>query len=193
MRITTGIAKGRQVPLPKGAEVRPTADRVKQSLFNILGARVQGAKVLDLFCGSGNLGLEALSRGARSCNFSDQDGRCVQSAQSLAGLFGLDHPENRYQTRHAKMALSALQREEARFDLVFLDPPYKTDIGAWVISQGALDRILEPEAWVVLEHESRTPPPEAPGLNIIRVCRYGSTALAFYGLNPPATEDLHAL
>ena len=127
MRIITGSARGCRLKTPKGAEVtRPTADRVKESLFNILGSMVAGRKVLDIFAGTGNLGIEALSRGAQSAVFVDK---------ATAKLIG----ENLQLTRLAEKAVvrssdvfAELSRQgagKAKFSLIFCDPPYHK--GLW--------------------------------------------------------------
>ena len=182
MRITTGSAKGRQVPLPKGATVRPTSDRVKQALFNILGpGGLQGWNALDLFCGSGNLGLEALSRGASMAAFCDQDRRCVEQARDLAQSFGLD-AEGRclYIAQEASVALARLARESRRFHLVMIDPPYQSEAGPKALSSPLWPQLLHEGAWLIYEHETHKPLPATPGLALVRQASYGSTSLAFY-------------
>jgi 16S rRNA (guanine(966)-N(2))-methyltransferase RsmD len=180
MRITTGIAKGRQVPLPKGATVRPTSDRVKQALFNILGpGGLQGMHALDLFCGSGNLGLEALSRGADLAAFCDHDRRCVEQARSLAQAFGLDGQGRcLYLPLEGLASLERLRREGRRFHLALLDPPYQSDIGPRCLAWPHWASLMQPDAWLFYEHETGKEPQVPAGMAMMRAARYGTTSLA---------------
>jgi 16S rRNA (guanine966-N2)-methyltransferase len=183
MRIDAGLIKGRKVPLPKGAEVRPTSDKVKQALFNILGPRVQGARVLDLFCGAGSLGLEALSRGARSVYFLDKDARCLDSVKAFwqkAALEGMG--EAFFLKGDAFGSLAKLASQGICFDLVFADPPYGLGLGSSVLQSRELVAILAPEAasQVVLEHSREELLTPGVGLELSQSRRYGSTALSFF-------------
>ena len=124
MRVISGKYRGLNLAEFKGAEIRPTADRVKESLFNILSPHIAGAEVLDLFCGSGNLGIECLSRGAKSVHFNDlsKDSIAVFK-KNAAKLDGRD--------KYTVTALDfkrCLARVED-FDLIFIDPPYASDAG----------------------------------------------------------------
>ena len=122
MRIITGSARGCRLKTPKGQATRPTSDRIKESLFNILGSKVYGRKVLDIFAGTGNLGLEALSRGAASACFVDQ---------ATAALIRENAVHTRLKDRatvHGGDVFAQLTRFEqggASFDLIFCDPPYR--------------------------------------------------------------------
>jgi len=182
MRITTGIAKGRQVPLPKGASVRPTSDRVKQALFNMLGpGGLQGMHALDLFCGSGNLGLEALSRGADLAAFCDHDRRCVEQARGLAQAYGLD-AQGRclYLALEGLASLERLRREGRRFHLALLDPPYQAEAGPRCLAWPHWASLLQPEGWLFYEHETGKDLKAPAGLELARQARYGSTSLSVF-------------
>lgn len=180
MRIITGSARGCRLKAPKGMITRPTADRVKESLFNILGAKVWQAEVLDLFAGTGNLGLEALSRGAAHAVFVDQNAESVSLIR-----------ENALHTKLADSAeivrsevLSALERFARmgrRFELVFCDPPYEKGLAQKVVL--ALDTldVLAEEALVVVEHGRK----EMFDLPLSRLChtqsrQYGATEISFF-------------
>jgi 16S rRNA (guanine(966)-N(2))-methyltransferase RsmD len=182
MRITTGMAKGRQVPLPKGATVRPTSDRVKQALFNMLGpGALHGWRALDLFCGSGNLGLEALSRGADMAAFCDHDRRCVEQARGLAQAFGLDSQGRcLYLPLDGLASLERLRREGRRFHLALLDPPYQSETGPRCLAWPHWASLLEPDAWLFYEHETGKALGLPAGLALARQASYGSTSLAVY-------------
>jgi 16S rRNA (guanine(966)-N(2))-methyltransferase RsmD len=182
MRITTGIAKGRQVPLPKGVELRPTSDRVKQAMFNILGpGGLEGWWALDLFCGSGNLGLEALSRGALGAAFCDRERRCVEQARSLCQDYGLDKEgRSLFMNLDAQASLARLAREGRKFNIVFFDPPYQSEVGPRLLKGTDWSELLLPQAWLILEHDSKAQPEVHPSLRLHRACRYGSTSLSLY-------------
>src|SRR4249919_2732930 len=124
MRITGGASAGRRLKVPKGLSVRPTPDLVKQAIFNSLGTRVEGARVLELFGGSGALSMEALSRGAR-------EAICVEKAQSHARMIsrnaaaiGLGAPRFQVRVHDAFTAMTQFAAENEQFDLVLADPPY---------------------------------------------------------------------
>lgn len=190
MKITSGSAKGREVKVPAGVSLRPTSDKVKQALFNALGPLVSGAVVLDLFCGSGNLGLEALSRGAAKACFVDVEARCVEAARETARHFGLD-PDQRaaFVCAEALPALRRLRTEGWNFDLVLIDPPYALAAGQSLLNCPDLVAIVSPRpsSRVVLEHDSRQAAPSAPGFSLIRSYPYGDTSLSFY--LPNANRD----
>lgn len=173
MRIITGTARGARLKTPRGLATRPTADRIKESLFNILGRRVQGRRVLDLFAGTGNLGLEALSRGAAEAVFVDR-----ATAPLIRENAVHTHLLDRARIEQADVftALNRLRGEDAPFDLVFCDPPYGK--GLWQRTLQALDHLplLSPEALIVVEHgATENDVPELTVLACQRNQRYGRT------------------
>ncbi len=195
MRITGGEYAGRVLGMPKGEKIRPTQDQVRQALFNILGTRVEGARVLDLFAGSGALGLESLSRGAAHVTFVDRSGFCIQAIESnLKGLTSVPDTERAIGTWYQVStllksdALSAIRKLALRrqsFGLILIDPPYEGDLARKTLSALCRCAIVSPTGWVVAEHAKRDPlPPEFEGpagkLVLQRVETYGDTALAFY-------------
>jgi 16S rRNA (guanine(966)-N(2))-methyltransferase RsmD len=184
MRITAGAAKGREVPLPGGVALRPTSDKVKQALFNALGPAVAGAEVLDLFCGSGNLGLEALSRGAKTVAFVDREAACLQSARSLASAWGLDPGGTcLYLRMEALQALEGFRRDGRKFDLILADPPYASGLAAGLLALPHLPSLLKPgaDSRLVLEHAAKEDLPAPPeGLEAGPRRTYGDTALSSY-------------
>jgi 16S rRNA (guanine966-N2)-methyltransferase len=195
MRITAGEYAGRIIALPKGPHIRPTQDQVRQALFNLIGERVQGARMLDLFAGSGALGIEALSRGAAHATFVDRSGFCVAAIEAnLKKLTSVPGTERaigtwyRVSTLLKTDVLSAIRKLAVRgqtFDLVLLDPPYGEDLARKtliVLCQGA---IVSQSGWVVVESAKRDPLPpafEESGSRLVmqRVETYGDTALTFY-------------
>lgn len=172
MRIIAGKYRGRTLASFKGEEIRPTSDRVKESVFQILSPRIAGARVLDLFCGSGALGLECLSRGAAEAVFNDL------RAESLAVLRkNLVRVTESYRVvcRDFRACLSA---ETGQFDLIFSDPPYREDflceIGALVAERGLL------RGGGLLVHESEREETPPAGFRMADFRRYGRTAVCFF-------------
>ena len=187
MRITGGIHRGRVLEAPGGRQVRPTSDRVREALFSILGARLDGARVLDLFAGSGALGLDALSRGATSCRFVEEDRRvCDLIRRNIASL-GLEERCDVVRG-DAFSPTVAPSGSDGPFDLVLIDPPYRmtadvtpvTSVGRlltrlWV--EGIVD---VPAGLVVLEHDRRARIDETWEHFVISDTRtYGDTSLTF--------------
>jgi len=181
MRIITGSARGCRLKTPKGAEVtRPTADRVKESLFNILGSLVGGRKVLDIFAGTGNLGLEALSRGAQSAVFVDK-----ATAKLIGENIQLTRLGERATVRSGDVFVELARQEavKAKFSLIFCDPPYYK--GLW---QEALQRIdksrglMAENGIFVVEHGAdENDMPELSDLVLVHNRRYGhTTQLSFF-------------
>ncbi len=175
VRVTGGDLRGFQLAEPGGARLRPTSARVREAVFNVLAARVEGAAALDLFAGTGALGIEALSRGASRAVFVEsrrQTARAIVQSLARAGL-----GERGSVVRGALPG--ALDSLEGPFGLVFLDPPYDSGEAAPTLS--ALGPLLAPEGVVVYEHRSRYNPPDRPhGLTLSDRRVYGDTAVAFF-------------
>jgi 16S rRNA (guanine966-N2)-methyltransferase len=175
MRIIAGTHRGRRFAAPKGDHTRPTSDRVREALFSIVGP-LEDAAVLDLFAGSGALGLEALSRGAARCTLVERDRaacRVIRDNLASLGLVGA--------TILQRDAVQALREEAAagrRYDLVLLDPPY----GEWSELEqrlaASLPAVLADDALVVVETEARTEPRLPLDLETTR--RYGSARLTVF-------------
>jgi 16S rRNA (guanine966-N2)-methyltransferase len=175
MRIIGGTHRGRRIVAPKGDQTRPTGDRVREALFNLVGP-VDGASVLDLYAGSGALGLEALSRGARRCVFAETDGAaCRAIEQNLASLGLTDALVLR---RDAVSVLRGERTAGRRHDLVLLDPPY----GRWAELEPVLGPLLSDVVsdvgLVVVETDARTEP--ALPLDLVTARRYGSARLTLF-------------
>jgi 16S rRNA (guanine966-N2)-methyltransferase len=167
MRVVAGRYGGRTLRAPRGAGVRPTADRVREALFSILGP-LEGQAVLDLFAGTGALGIEALSRGASSCVFVDVETRPVQANLDALGIDA--------QVRRGR-ALSAL-RPGDQYDLVLLDPPYRDAARLGPELTEALPPVLNPSARVVSESDRRYP--LELGLPLDDERRYGDTLIRIH-------------
>jgi 16S rRNA (guanine966-N2)-methyltransferase len=175
VRIVAGSRKGHRIAAPKGVVTRPTSDRVREALFSIVG-HVEGAAALDLFAGSGALGLEALSRGAASCLFVEHDrsaARVIQANLEKLGLTGA--------TVVARDVASALRDEHARgrrYDLVLVDPPYDEWEARTAMLAESIPRVLADDALVVVETSDRVEP-ELP-LDLVTTRRYGSARVTVF-------------
>ncbi|WP_437876060.1 16S rRNA (guanine(966)-N(2))-methyltransferase RsmD [Sorangium sp. So ce513] len=179
MRVIAGRLGGRRLAAPRGEGTRPTADRVREALFSSLGD-VTGALVCDLYAGTGALGIEALSRGARRAVFVENGRPALATLRENLAALGLDEAA-RVVPLPVERALDLL-RDEGPFDLALLDPPYATLARAAAAAArlaGPLG-LLAPAGRLVLEHARRDPSPEIPGLTCAAVRTYGDTAVSFY-------------
>jgi 16S rRNA (guanine966-N2)-methyltransferase len=179
MRIIGGKARGRQIRLPAGCGIRPTADRVKESLFNILHP-VEGTYFLDIYAGCGNVGLEALSRGARGSVFVEKNPRLVEAIRENLRLLGFEG-QGEVIAAGAQQGLRRLGKRGDRFDILFADPPYDEDILPEILRclEGA--ELLAENGIIVLQHSVREDPKEslAQALVMTDQRRYGDTRLSF--------------
>ncbi len=179
-RVISGLAGGIPLKAPAGVNTRPTTDRIKESVFNIIQADIAGRRVLDIFAGSGSLGIEALSRGAESAVFVDQDrDACAVIRENLAKTRLSDRAEV------LCMELSASMRRLAgqvrRFGLVFADAPYRRDFVLKTLQMLDENDIMSADGMAVVEHHRGETPPESVGrwrLDQRRV--YGDTVFSFY-------------
>ncbi|GHU49386.1 RNA methyltransferase [Clostridia bacterium] len=181
MRIIAGDCKGRKLFTPDGVRIRPTSDKVKGAVFSMIGAYVDEAVVLDLFAGTGNLGLEALSRGAKKCFFCDNSPdsimllrknisvcRMAERSEIISGSF--------------KKAIGGLSE---KLDLIFLDPPYRENLYEECFDLIIRCGLLSEDGIVVAEHDADSPlPDDISGLTKIREKRYGSTGVTLLGATP---------
>lgn len=157
LRIIAGRWRGRRLRFPAGADIRPTPDRVRETLFNWLAPHLNGARVLDLFAGSGALGLEALSRGAAKTVFVDADPRVVAALRDVFAEWGVPtDAATALRVDAARMLDGPAERSAAPFDLVFIDPPFAA--GLWQSVAGRLERggWLAPQAFIYLEAPAGT-------------------------------------
>ncbi|MEA3328545.1 MAG: 16S rRNA (guanine(966)-N(2))-methyltransferase RsmD [Candidatus Omnitrophota bacterium] len=178
MRIIAGTAKNRKLNLPKGVKIRSTLNKVKEALFSILGEYVQGREVLDLFAGSGALGIEALSRGAKSATFVDNNPHLIRAiGENLKNLdftgrsvvLDLDAPR----------AVEYLEAENKKFDLILTDPPY--GMANIVLKSLTESDILKNCFVIVVEHYKKDIlAARETGLKRVKLARYGDTMLSFY-------------
>ena len=184
MRVVGGRLGGRRLRAVAGAGTRPTSDRVREGLFGMLGERVEGARVLDLFAGTGALGIEAVSRGAGSAVLVEQAAPAV--AVIRANLEALDLDDT-VKVRRTRVETYLRTQRDGPFDLVLLDPPYAAPVGLVAGVLGRLARTaLAPGAVVVVEAAARAEaPPWPPGLVPDPPRRYGETAIHLATLDSP--------
>ena len=176
MRIIGGEAKGRRLKAPEGAGTRPTADRVRETIFNILGQHFAGERVLDLYAGSGALALEAVSRGASAAVLVERDPKAFRVCQENVATLGFG---TRTELVRGEV-LAALSKLPGAFDLVFIDPPYAEGPAEALQLLGERG-LVAPGGRVVAEHDNRDELALAYGdLARIDVRRFGDTAVSFY-------------
>jgi len=177
MRVITGTARGRRLKELEGLETRPTTDRVKESMFNALQFEIEDRKVLDLFAGTGQLGIECLSRGAASVVFVDRRADAVRLVRENLKLCGL---EDRAQVINGD-ALSFLESSRESFDLIFLDPPYASELLGACISRIARFDILSRHGIMIAEHPADLSVPRlAPPYERSRYYRAGKIGFTLY-------------
>jgi 16S rRNA (guanine(966)-N(2))-methyltransferase RsmD len=190
MRVIAGSAKGRHLRTIPGRTVRPTADRVKEALFSMLSSRVglEGAELLDLFAGSGGLGIEALSRGAAAATFVERDVAARRMLEANLQQCGFGRVA-RVLAMPVDRALRACAQRRCRFDGVLLDPPYGRGLADATLHQLAGGDLVRPGGWVAVEHQTGDQLAPAYGeLQLTAVKRYGKTALALYAKRQSAEE-----
>jgi 16S rRNA (guanine(966)-N(2))-methyltransferase RsmD len=175
LTITGGTLRSRRVQTPPGRAVRPTPARVKEALFSILGSRVDDARVLDLFAGTGALGFESISRGAAHVTFVEKHRPTADALRATARALGVAEQVDVI----AAPAERAARVLSGRYDVVFADPPYAHPYPAAAFGELRGRRAIDGETTVVYEHSSREPAPADPRMRLERTERYGEVALAF--------------
>ena len=181
VRVISGSARGLKLNTPGDDRVRPTTDRVKESMFNIVQDWVYDSQVLDLFAGSGALGIEALSRGASQAVFCDnsldsikiiksniEQARVVDRSQIVSGDF--------------KRCLRDMEAKNQSFDMIFVDPPYYEGLFEEVLDTIRSCKILKKDGIVIVEHDAKKPIGQVEGLEVYKEKKYGITMLTFYCL-----------
>lgn len=182
MRVIGGSLRGRKLTALQGRAVRPTADRVKEAIFNIIGTKTDDARVLDLFAGTGALGIEALSRNAKTAVFVDSAGASLKVIQKNLALCRLT-PVCRVIKWNIAKNLKPLLAEPSRFDLIFLDPPYNRGLILPTLDHIASHHLATPDAVVVVEHDPlETIARDLESWRITDSRRYGQTQVTFLTL-----------
>ncbi|MEP7337537.1 MAG: 16S rRNA (guanine(966)-N(2))-methyltransferase RsmD, partial [Acidobacteriota bacterium] len=189
MRVIAGIYKGRRLKALDGSSVRPTSDRMRETLFNILAPRIEDAQFLDLCAGSGAIGIEALSRGAANVTF-------VESSRKVATVISenLRHcgirEDYKFLPRDALTALKYLFREEQKFDIIYFDPPYDSELYSPVLWQIARNNVLTEDGIVIVEHRRQMLlAPNYDDLRPYRELPQSESCLTFYRIERSLIEE----
>ncbi|MBM7578388.1 16S rRNA (guanine(966)-N(2))-methyltransferase RsmD [Jeotgalibacillus terrae] len=192
MRIISGDKRGIHLQAVPGTNTRPTTDKVKESIFNMIGPYFDGGVGLDLFAGSGNLGLEALSRGLDHMIFVDKDRKAFQTIKDNIGKCSYENQSEVYRN-DAERALKAVAKREIQFKLIFLDPPYKNKQIDTYLTFINEQEMLSNTGIVMCEHDANTTTPEVNG-DFIRVKYeiYGTTGISIYQLETREEETNEA-
>ena len=192
MRIIAGEAHGRRLKAPRGLHTRPTSARARESIFSRLAVRMDlnGVRVLDIFAGSGSLGIESLSRGASFVNFIDSSRDAAAAIRDNLAQLGLSD-RARVIVSDVRRALGELGNSREAFDLVFVDAPFKDDMSAEVLALlGSFDLVAS-GGWIVVEQSKRAPdaPPAPSRHERVLVATIGDHRIAFYRRPPGAPDD----
>jgi 16S rRNA (guanine(966)-N(2))-methyltransferase RsmD len=175
VRVITGRLKGRRLAAPTWTGLRPTSDRLRETFFNIVAGRVEGARVLDAYAGTGAVGIEALSRGAAHVTFVERDARALRLIERNLAACGV---QQGYTIDRAAMPDALRRYPDAAFDLVWLDPPYdSTDVGETL---DAAARVVRTDGLVVLERAARRDPVVPDALTRTRDVKAGDSTLTFF-------------
>lgn len=178
MRVIAGSAKGRKLKTPKGLSTRPTTDKVKSAIFNIIQFDIEKRNVLDLFCGSGALGIEALSRGAKQCTFVDFDRTAIAAAQENVKFCGFEKVSN-FACKSCELFIKNYTGPS--FDLILLDPPYKKGYIKTTVSSLETCGILSEHAIIICEMDSSDPVLDCIlGIHLLKEYHYGRTKVSVY-------------
>lgn len=186
MRVIAGSAKGRELAAPKGMHTRPTLAKVKEAIFGMVQFDIPGAAVLDLFAGSGALGIEALSRGAAQAVFCDADRQAFAVVNANIKKLGFED-RSRVFCCDSISLLDTLAASGMKFDIVLLDPPYETELASKALSKLASLGLLNEGALVVCEHGPSNPPvAENAGYSPRKPKKYGDCCVAVFTYNSEA-------
>lgn len=180
MRVISGKARGLKLNAPKNDDVRPTTDRVKESLFNMINSYMMESEILDLFAGTGSLGIECLSRGADRCVF-------VDSSKESIGIIKANIKKARVEAESTvlnsdfKSAIKSLSLKNQSFDVIFMDPPYYKNMFSEALSGVDQYNLLKEEGIIIVEHDTKDEFPDSIGrLYKSKDKKYGNTTITFY-------------
>ena len=180
MRVISGVARGRKLKEPQGAKIRPTSDKVKESIFNIIQFDIEGRRVLDLFAGSGQIGIEALSRGAKNVVFVDLAADAIKLIRENLKICGLSEMASVY----ARDAIRFLEGDE-KFDLIFIDPPYDSKLADIAISKIVEFDKLNINGIIISEAKVDVTTPEvAQPYTLQKEYKYGGVKISKYTREP---------
>lgn len=180
MRVITGSARGHALKAPKGQNTRPTSDKVKGAIFNIIGYIDEEDVILDLFSGSGSIGIEFLSRGAKACHFVDEDVNSIKVIKDNLDKTRLSEKSLVYKNNVGK-TIKILGSKNLKFDYIFLDPPYNKDYVMKTLVDISRENLLNNLGKVIIEHESKLELLDKYE-NLIKIDyrKYGDTSISFY-------------
>ncbi len=178
MRVISGQARGLKLISLPGLETRPTTDRIKESLFNMLAADLYDAEFLDLFSGSGAIGIEALSRNAKCCTFIDNSREATAIIEKNLMFTKLKERAN-ILCEDVLVAISKLKLQHKKYDIIFLDPPYDGNFVKDTLLAVANEKILKEEGYIVVEQRSTSDEPVIEGFTIFKEKIYKTTTMYF--------------
>jgi len=184
VRVIAGTWRGRRLEAPRWGGLRPTSDRLRETLFNVLAPRVEGARLLDAYAGTGAVGIEALSRGAAHVTFIDRDRRAAALIRSNLARCGL--PDNGVVLCHDVALALARRAAPGPYAIIFLDPPYDRAPAPETLDAAA--GLLEPGGLLILEHARRVAPLVPSSLHVVRALRAGDSVLCFCAAAPGGAE-----
>lgn len=183
-RVVTGRFRGAILQAPEGDKTRPTTDKVKEALFSIIQSSVPDSEFLDLFAGSGQIGIEALSRGAKRVTLVERSGQAASIiAKNISKIRMEGSDEIRFHKKSVAQALELLGQAGEKFDIIFMDPPYKSVPEAALAAGEIICRLgmLKEGGMLIVEHASDNPPAECLAeLKSVRSCSYGTTVITFF-------------
>lgn len=188
MRVIAGLHRGRRLLGPRGQAIRPTSDRVKEALFSILGERTTGARVLDLYAGTGSIGIEALSRGAAHVTFVEADREALRLVRSNLQQCGLEQAANICACQVSQFFRRGTQWS-GPYDIVFCDPPYQLTPELIAMASEWKAGWLADDAVVIIEHGRKADLPSVLGpLSQVKRYDYGDTALTRFHITPKEAQ-----
>lgn len=189
MRVITGVYRGRRLESIEGMDIRPTSDMVKESLFNILSSEIIESNFLDLFGGTGGVGIEAISRGAKHVVFIDNSIKSIKVLRKNLENLGINDNVEVFNTDYLT-AISKLHSNGKLFDIIFIDPPYSTGIAQRALEQINEEKILKAGGIIIVEHDLRDSMPDRVGsMAMYRDKRYGNTKLSFYTIDEQRHQE----
>ena len=181
MRVISGVSKGHKLLAPNGLETRPTSDRIKETLFNIISPDIYNINFLDLFAGSGAIGIEALSRGANKAVFVDNSPKCIDIIN-----YNLNHTKLYEKSEiyccDVISVMDMFKLNKQKFDIIFMDPPYNLDFYESVITNIKKSNIISSDGYIILESSSKVSIPIIDGFKLLREKIFKTTTISFLAL-----------
>jgi len=181
MRVISGNARGHKLTTPEGLDTRPTTDRIKESLFNIIAPDIYDCEFLDLFSGSGSIGIEALSRGAKKAVFVDSARKALDTIEHNLNHTKLADKAEIIRTE-VLAAIKMLGSKNAKFDIIFMDPPYMSGLYKPTLMAILAADILNKDGYIIAEHPGKVELPVAEGFKLVRTKDYKTTVMSFWTL-----------